>query len=145
MFGLAPAKIAHESAFEFVVCADLNQLFDDKAISYTKGFCQLFAYVNRSVRAESPHSRPLMQNPYRVPQAEVFSLWPLTHSCRGQRITQQAGIVSALRETSVLWAIVIDRVFLGEALWWAYSEAISARRWNEFIDKWYTYPVRKFK
>jgi hypothetical protein len=25
------------------------------------------------------------------------------------------------------------------------SEAISARRWNEFVAKWYTYPDRKFK
>jgi drug/metabolite transporter (DMT)-like permease len=28
------------------------------------------------------------------------------------------GIVSALRETSVLWAVIISRVFLGEALTW---------------------------
>ena len=35
------------------------------------------------------------------------------------------GIVSALRETSVLWAVVIGRVFLGEALTWRRTASAS--------------------
>jgi drug/metabolite transporter (DMT)-like permease len=37
----------------------------------------------------------------------------------------EVGIVSALRETSVLWAIVIGRVFLGEAFTWRRTASAS--------------------